>query len=196
MARSQVSWCARRFHHVVAYIPRNREPYTVQATATDTSGFAETVQSAITILPAQPPTVQVTPSNLSPLGQRDDHRTGTGDRQHVEHRPLRLVIRRPTPARRNSRPTSDQVPVSWKTATPATKVITRLPSTGTSGDDSATGVGTVTSGSVNPANGVRRRTYNARASSIARAFAFSRGSRVASRRSLETSRTRVAALSL
>ena len=40
--------------------------YTVQATATDTSGFAETVQAAITILPAQPPTVQVTPSNLSP----------------------------------------------------------------------------------------------------------------------------------
>ena len=65
MATSQSLGALARFHHVVAHLPGSGT-YTVQATATDTSGFSETVQATITILPAQPPTVQVTPSNPSP----------------------------------------------------------------------------------------------------------------------------------
>lgn len=40
--------------------------FNVRATATDASGFTESVSSSISVLPAQPPSVFVTPSNSSP----------------------------------------------------------------------------------------------------------------------------------
>ena len=40
--------------------------YVVTATATEASGFTETVSTGVTILPAQPPSVIVTPSNSNP----------------------------------------------------------------------------------------------------------------------------------
>jgi hypothetical protein len=40
--------------------------YTVTATATDASGFQEPVMTGVTVLPAQPPSVIVTPSNSNP----------------------------------------------------------------------------------------------------------------------------------
>ncbi len=40
--------------------------YTVTATATDSSGFSEPVRTAVTVLPGQPPSVIVTPSNSNP----------------------------------------------------------------------------------------------------------------------------------
>jgi adhesin/invasin len=40
--------------------------YTVSATATDVSGFSETVSTAVTILPGQPPAVIITASNNNP----------------------------------------------------------------------------------------------------------------------------------
>ncbi len=41
--------------------------YRVSATATDGSGFVETVATSVTILPAQPPSVIITPSSTTPL---------------------------------------------------------------------------------------------------------------------------------
>lgn len=40
--------------------------YTVTATATDATGFTERVMTGVTVLPAQPPSVIVTPSNTTP----------------------------------------------------------------------------------------------------------------------------------
>ncbi len=40
--------------------------YTVEARATDSTGFSEPVRTTVTVLPAQPPSVIVTPSNSNP----------------------------------------------------------------------------------------------------------------------------------
>jgi PKD repeat protein len=113
--------------------------YTVQATATDTSGFSETVQASITILPAQPPTVQVTPSNLSPLVNETIivRAQVAGNTSSIIRYEWSFGADASTP---QISTTSNQVPVSWKSATPATKVITvtAIQATGPSGDGIAT----------------------------------------------------------
>ena len=38
----------------------------MRATATDSSGFCESVGTSVTILPGQPPSVTITPSNANP----------------------------------------------------------------------------------------------------------------------------------
>ena len=76
------------------------------------AGSRKPCHRSITVLPAQPPTVQVTPSNLSADTERDDHRPRAGNRQHVEHHPLRLEFRRRRQPAATST-TSNQVPVSW-----------------------------------------------------------------------------------
>jgi hypothetical protein len=50
----------------VAHTYTEAGTYTVTATATDSSGFSEPVRTTVTVLPAQPPSVIVTPSNSSP----------------------------------------------------------------------------------------------------------------------------------
>ena len=42
------------------------DTYTVNAIATEASGFTEQVSTSVTILPGQPPGVIITPSNTSP----------------------------------------------------------------------------------------------------------------------------------
>jgi hypothetical protein len=44
----------------ISHIYQEAGTYTVTATATDTSGFTETVSTSVTVLPAQPPSVIVT----------------------------------------------------------------------------------------------------------------------------------------
>ena len=107
--------------------------YTVQATATDTSGFAETVQAAITILPAQPPTVQVTPSNLSPkLNETIIVRVQvTGNTSSIIRYDWSFG---PGASLGSTSTTSAQLPVSWKTIGTKVITVTAVQATGPSGD--------------------------------------------------------------
>jgi len=113
--------------------------YTVRATATDTSGFSETVSSTITVLPAQPPPVAVTPSNLSPLVNETIivRAQVSGNTSSIIRYDWNFGPDASTPTIST---TSNQVPVSWKSATPATKVIsvTAVQAVGPSGDGIAT----------------------------------------------------------
>jgi adhesin/invasin len=113
--------------------------YTVRATAIDTSGFSETVSSTITVLPAQPPSVQVTPSNLNPLvGETIIVRAQVlGNTSSIIRYDWSFGSDASTPTIST---TSNQVPVSWKNALPATKVIsvTAVQAVGPSGDGIAT----------------------------------------------------------
>ena len=113
--------------------------YTVRATATDTSGFSETVSSTITVLPAQPPSVAVTPSNLSPLVNETIivRAQVSGNTSSIIRYDWNFGPDASTPTIST---TSNQVPVSWKSATPATKVIsvTAVQAVGPSGDGIAT----------------------------------------------------------
>ena len=121
--------------------------YTVRATATDSSGFAESVASTITVLPAQPPSVQVTPSNLNPLvGETIIVRAQvSGNTSSIIRYDWNFGPGASTPTIST---TSNQVPVSWNTASPATKVITvtAVQAVGPSGD----GIATVTVRGVTP----------------------------------------------
>jgi PKD repeat protein len=113
--------------------------YTVRATATDTSGFSETVSSTITVLPAQPPSVAVTPSNLSPLvGETIVVRAQvSGNTSSIIRYDWSFGPDASTPTIST---TSNQVPVSWSSANPATKVITvtAVQAVGPTGDGIAT----------------------------------------------------------
>jgi hypothetical protein len=113
--------------------------YTVQARATDTSGFTETVSSSITVLPAQPPTVAVTPSNLSPVvGETIIVRAQvSGNTSSIIRYDWSFGADASTP---QISTTSNQVPVSWSSAIPATKVITvtAVQAIGPTGDGIAT----------------------------------------------------------
>ena len=113
--------------------------YTVRVTATDTSGFSETVSSTITVLPAQPPSVAVTPSNLSPLVNETIivRAQVSGNTSSIIRYDWNFGPDASTPTIST---TSNQVPVSWKSATPATKVIsvTAVQAVGPSGDGIAT----------------------------------------------------------
>ncbi len=51
----------------VSHIYNDAGTFAVNATATDTSGFSETVSTTVTVLPAQPPSVVVQPSNATPV---------------------------------------------------------------------------------------------------------------------------------
>jgi hypothetical protein len=51
----------------VSHIYTEAGTFTVTATATDTSGFSESVSSSVTVLPAQPPSVTVQPSTTTPI---------------------------------------------------------------------------------------------------------------------------------
>ena len=50
----------------VSHTYKEAGTYVATAVATDTSGFSERVMTSVTVLPAQPPSVIVTPSNPSP----------------------------------------------------------------------------------------------------------------------------------
>jgi hypothetical protein len=113
--------------------------YTVRATATDTSGFSETVSAPITVLPAQPPTVQVTPSNLTPaLNETIIVRAQvTGNTSSIIRYDWSFGADASTPTVST---TSNQVPVSWRGPTGGTRVITvtAIQASGPSGDGIAT----------------------------------------------------------
>jgi hypothetical protein len=108
--------------------------YTVRATATDTSGFSEPVSSSITILPAQPPTVQVTPSNLTPgvnetiiVRAQVTGNTSSIIRYEWSFGPGASL---PSP----TVTTSAQVPVSWNSIGSKVISVTAIQATGPSGD--------------------------------------------------------------
>jgi adhesin/invasin len=107
--------------------------YTVQATATDTSGFSETVSSSITILPAQPPTVQVTPSNLSPgLNETIIVRVQvSGNTSSIIRYDWTFG---PGASLGPTSTTSAQLPVSWSTIGSKVIAVTAIQATGPSGD--------------------------------------------------------------
>ena len=107
--------------------------YTVQATATDTSGFSETVQASITILPAQPPTVQVTPSNLSPtLNETIIVRVQvTGNTSSIIRYDWSFG---PGASLGSTSTTSAQLPVSWNSIGTKVITVTAVQATGPSGD--------------------------------------------------------------
>jgi hypothetical protein len=112
--------------------------YNVRATATDASGFTETVSATITVLPAQPPTVAVTPSNLNPA-QRETivvRAQVSGNTSSIIRYDWNFGPDASTP---QISTTSNQVPVSW-TGTPGTRVITvtAVQANGPSGDGIAT----------------------------------------------------------
>ena len=55
----------------VSHIFNEAGTFTVTATATDAAGFTETVATTVTVLPAQPPSVLVQPSNTTPTVNED-----------------------------------------------------------------------------------------------------------------------------
>ena len=107
--------------------------YTVRATATDTSGFSEPVSTSITILPAQPPTVQVTPSNLSPaLNETIIVRVQvTGNTSSIIRYDWSFG---PGASLGATSTTSAQLPVSWNTIGSKVITVTAIQATGPSGD--------------------------------------------------------------
>jgi hypothetical protein len=113
--------------------------YTVRATATDTSGFSESVSAPTTVLPAQPPSVQVTPSNLTPaLNETIIVRVQvTGNTSSIIRYDWSFGADASTPTVST---TSNQVPVSWRGPTGGTRVIsvTAIQASGPSGDGIAT----------------------------------------------------------
>ena len=115
--------------------------FTVRATATDSSGFTESVSTSITVLPAQPPNIVVTPSNANPIvGETVILRaTVSGNTSTIVSFQWNFG-NDATPASFTG--SSSQVPVTW--SSPGTKVINvrAIQATGPSGD----GFGTVTVG--------------------------------------------------
>ena len=85
----------------------------MRATATDTSGFSGAVSSTINVLPAQPPTVAVTPSNLSPIaGETIIVRAQvSGNTSSIIRYDWSFGADASTPTIST---TSNQVPVSWR----------------------------------------------------------------------------------
>ena len=112
--------------------------YTVTATATDTSGFTEPVRTNVTVLPGQPPSVIVTPSNSNPSIGETVILTATvsGNTSTIIRYEWNFGADA-TPA--SFEGTSNRVTASWRT--PGTKVITvrAVQATGPSGE----GFGTV-----------------------------------------------------
>jgi len=111
--------------------------YTVQATATDTSGFSESVSSIITVLPAQPPTVAVTPSNLNPhLNETIIVRAQvSGNTSTIIRYDWNFGPGASTPPVST---TSNQVPVSWNQIGTKVITVTAVQASGPSGDGLAT----------------------------------------------------------
>jgi hypothetical protein len=111
--------------------------YTVRATATDASGFAETVSSTITVLPAQPPSVAVTPSNLSPrLNETIIVRAQvSGNTSSIIRYDWNFGPGASTPPVST---TSNQVPVSWNQIGTKVITVTAVQASGPSGDGLAT----------------------------------------------------------
>ena len=123
----------------VSHTYTEADTFTVRATATDSSGFTESVSTSTTVLPAQPPNVVVVPSNSSPtIGETVILRaTVSGNTSTILSYQWNFG-EGATPASFTG--SSSQVPVSW--ATVGTKVINVrvVQATGPSGD----GFGTVT----------------------------------------------------
>jgi len=111
--------------------------YTVRATATDTSGFAESVASTITVLPAQPPSVAVTPSNLTPqVGEVIVVRAQvSGNTSSIIRYDWNFGADASTPTIST---TSNQVPVSWRLTGTRVITVTAVQAVGPSGDGIAT----------------------------------------------------------
>jgi hypothetical protein len=111
--------------------------YTVRATATDTSGFSESVASTITVLPAQPPSVAVTPSNLNPrLNETIIVRAQvSGNTSSIIRYDWNFGPGASTPPVST---TSNQVPVSWNQIGTKVITVTAIQASGPSGDGLAT----------------------------------------------------------
>jgi PKD repeat protein len=137
----------------VTHIFEEAGSYTVSATATDASGFSESVSTTVTVLPAQPPSVIVsaTPSTAV-VGQTVVVRAQVqGNTSAIIRYEWSFDAGAVPPT---ATTTGNQVTVSWNSATPATKIIfvRAFQASGPSGD----GFGAVTISNVTTATAEKK----------------------------------------
>ena len=117
----------------VSHIYAESGTYTVRATATDAAGFSEPVSTTLTVLPAQPPSVVVTPSNTSPVVNETVivRAQVSGNTSSIIRYEWNFGSGANTPPIST---TGNQVPVSWSTTGSKVITVTAIQATGPSGD--------------------------------------------------------------
>jgi hypothetical protein len=118
----------------VTHIFTDAGSFTVTATAVDAAGFTETVATTVTVLPAQPPSVLVQPSNSQPFVNEEIvvRATVSGNTSSIIRYEWNFGSGTNGPQTIST--TGNQVTVSWNTASTKTISVTAFQAAGPSGN--------------------------------------------------------------
>jgi hypothetical protein len=131
---SQQSLGALSAQTPVTHIFNESGTFTVTATAVDAANFTETVATTVTVLPAQPPSVLVQPSNTTPFVNEEIvvRATVSGNTSSIIRYEWNFGSGTNGPQVVST--TGNQVTVSWSTATTKTISVTVFQASGPSGN--------------------------------------------------------------